>query len=75
MHIFFRGVRVHKRKEFFAVSAEDINAFFDTEHADCDQWTFALKKAAFGRAPSVLASLFPLFRTRTNGHIAPPAFF
>ena len=33
---------------------EDINTFFDivegkiTEHDDCDQWTFALKKAAFG---------------------------
>ena len=51
MHIFFRGVRVHKRKEFFVTTAEDINTFFDivegkiTEHDDCAQWAFTLEKA------------------------------
>ena len=52
MHIFFRGVRVHKRKEFFAVSAEDIHTFFDivegklTQHDDYDQWVCSLANAA-----------------------------
>ena len=51
MHIFFRGVRVHKRKEFFVTTAEDINTFFEivegkiTEHDDCAQWAFTLEKA------------------------------
>ena len=55
MHIFFRGVRVHKRKEFFATSTEDINNFFDivegkiTENDDCFQWSLALDKAAMKR--------------------------
>ncbi len=29
MHRFFRDVRVHKRKEFFAVTADDVHRFFD----------------------------------------------
>lgn len=57
MHIFFRDVRVHKRKEFFAVSEEEIVAFFDMiegkcQHEDHHQWLFALDLAAryFGHA-------------------------
>ena len=52
MHIFFRGVRVHKRKEFFVTSAEEINEFFDmvegkiTQTNDSSQWTMALERAA-----------------------------
>jgi hypothetical protein len=29
MHMFFRGVRVYKRKEFFAATVEDVHHFFD----------------------------------------------
>ena len=29
MHRFFRDVRVHKRKEFFAATADDVHRFFD----------------------------------------------
>ena len=42
---------MHKRKEFFVTSEEDINNFFDivegkiTENADCLQWALALDKA------------------------------
>ena len=51
MHIFFRGVRVHKRKEFFVTSTADINEFFDivegkiTQTDESSQWEQALSKA------------------------------
>ena len=49
MHIFFRDIRVYKRKEFFAVSAEDIECFFDIvegRRPDHDQsWEFAMELA------------------------------
>ena len=53
MHIFFRGVRVYKRKEFFVASAEEINLFFDMvenkaegSSDEQEQWEYALKAAA-----------------------------
>ena len=48
MHIFFQDVRVYKRKEFFAVSDDDINAFFDIVQGTqaSEQWALALKLAA-----------------------------
>ena len=52
MHIFFRDIRVYKRKEFFAASTEEINLFFDivegksTESTEeMEQWAYALDKA------------------------------
>ena len=52
MHIYFRDVRVYKRKEFFAADADDINRFFnivesqDADHSvESDQWVYALAKA------------------------------
>ena len=52
MHIYFRDVRVYKRKEFFAADADDINRFFnivesqDADHSvEADQWVYALAKA------------------------------
>ena len=29
MHLYFRDVRVHKRKEFFAASEDDVHRLFD----------------------------------------------
>ena len=53
MHIYFKDVRVYKRKEFFAVSAEEIHTFFDivegndTDHTEeQEQWAKALARAA-----------------------------
>ena len=52
MHIYFRDTRVYKRKEFFAVSTEEVNIFFDivagknTEPTEeKEQWAYALDKA------------------------------
>ena len=54
MHYYFKEVRVYKRKEFFAVSAEEINVFFDIVEGKSDaaehmeerkQWEEALAKA------------------------------
>ena len=52
MHIYFRDVRVYKRKEFFAASADDINRFFniieseDGNHpVEMEQWVYAMAKA------------------------------
>ena len=56
MHHYFRDVRVYKRKEFFAVSADDVRLFFATVDggigADDDDdgarqqlWAEALAKA------------------------------
>lgn len=51
MHEFFKDVRVHKRKEFFAVNTEDVNKFFDmVEGKECteedmEDWNAALAKA------------------------------
>jgi hypothetical protein len=51
MHIFFRDVRVYKRKEFFATSRDEINRFFDMleycvgDAGEKEQWTYALTKA------------------------------
>ena len=51
MHLFFRDVRVYKRKEFFAVTTDDVNRFFDLVDGNeddkelKDQWNEALKKA------------------------------
>jgi hypothetical protein len=52
MHIFFRDVRVHKRKEFFAATAEDVNGFFDlvsesgqAGEEEREHWAYALAKA------------------------------
>jgi hypothetical protein len=52
MHLFFRDVRVYRRKEFFAATAEDIHRFFDVvEGKDIDDadeyrmlWTSVLQK-------------------------------
>ena len=52
MHLFFRDVRVHKRKEFFAAAADDVHRFFDiVEGKEIDDeaeykslWTSVLKK-------------------------------
>jgi hypothetical protein len=52
MHLFFRNVRVHKRKEFFAATAEDVHRFFDIVEGkyigEDDEfktlWAYALKK-------------------------------
>jgi len=53
MHFYFKDVRVYRRKEFFAVSAEEINTFFDiVEGTDAnhteeqEQWAYALAKVA-----------------------------
>ncbi len=52
MHFFFRDVRVYKRKEFFATSADEIHRFFDmivSNGGDPDerqQWALALAKAS-----------------------------
>ena len=51
MHIYFRDVRVYKRKEFFAATAEEITRFFDMMERDSgeseekEQWMAALTKA------------------------------
>ena len=51
MHIYFKDVRVYKRKEFFATSNEEINQFFDMvegtggEEDEKEQWAYALAKA------------------------------
>ena len=51
MHIYFKGVRVYKRKEFFATSNEEINQFFDMvdgtggDEEEKEQWGYALAKA------------------------------
>ena len=53
MHLFFRDVRVHKRKEFFAASTDDVHRFFDLmedgNQGEGDEmsalWAYALAKA------------------------------
>jgi hypothetical protein len=51
MHIFFKGVRVYKRKEFFVLTIADVNRFFDLvvgEKEDDefkDVWKLAYRKA------------------------------
>ena len=55
MHMFFIGVRVYKRKEFFAATTQEIHEFFDLVQADDlgdgqgvearEQWECALEKA------------------------------
>ena len=51
MHIFFKDVRVYKRKEFFVLTIADVNRFFDLvvgEKEDDefkDEWKLAFRKA------------------------------
>ena len=52
MHIYFRDLRVYKRKEFFVVDADEINSFFDIVENkvegntdETEQWQYALQKA------------------------------
>jgi hypothetical protein len=50
MHIFFKDVRVYKRKEFFVLTIDDVNRFFDMivlekEGEFKDQWELAIRKA------------------------------
>ena len=52
MHIYFKDVRVYKRKEFFATSNEEVNQFFDMVEADGgddEQWACAIAKAKKAR--------------------------
>ena len=49
MHRFFQDVRVHRRKEFFAATGEDVHRFFDVvdgkEDEECGaQWARVLGK-------------------------------
>jgi hypothetical protein len=54
MHRFFRDVRVHRRKEFFAATSEDVHQFFDVvdgrgadEADECAaQWARVLEQTA-----------------------------
>ena len=51
MHIFFKDVRVYKRKEFFVLTIADVNRFFDLVSGEKeddefkDDWKLAFKKA------------------------------
>jgi hypothetical protein len=52
MHIYFHSLRVYKRKEFFAVSTEEINLFFDQlegtrsrNSEETARWDFAVMEA------------------------------
>ena len=50
MHRFFARLRVHRRKEFFAATGEDVHRFFDVVEGkgadEADQWARVL-----GRTP------------------------
>ena len=70
MHIYFRDVRIHKRKEFFAISREEVNRFFDmlttdegttkevhtTFDEEQKQWLYSLAKAAHRCTSSISSS-------------------
>ena len=62
MHLYFRDVRVYKRKEFFAASEDDVNRLFDfltqppaseeevdDHEATKELWAHALAKAGGGK--------------------------